>query len=161
MKQCIYSKVAHTHEAELGVSVGIYVWPKECAWALKHIGPHTHSLVWVQLLCMSTTNCYICFYLAMDCILIVKEKLKLNLWGKKTDYGLIFFFFGRLGDRKEWLADEREANGDDRIFFFFFHKKICKHMCTHAHASTQMDKVSQKVETSRHICIFQLERIKV
>lgn len=50
---------------------------------------------------------------------------------------------------------------------FLFKKKkryiqyVGKHMCTHAHASTQMDRVSQKVETSRHICIFQLEHIKI
>lgn len=38
---------------------------------------------------------------------------------------------------------------------------MTEHMCTHTHASTQTDRISLRVETSRHLCLVQLERIEV
>lgn len=76
---------------------------------------------------------------------------------------MIFFFFFFLDlweTRKgDWWRREKQM-GMIAEYFFSTKKCVSEHMCAHAHASTQMDRVSQKVETSRHICIFQLEHIE-
>lgn len=38
---------------------------------------------------------------------------------------------------------------------------VSEHIYAHTHASTQTDRISQRVEISRHLCLVQLEHIEV
>lgn len=135
------------------------------------MGRHTHSLGWVQLLCMSTTNHYICFYFTIWLHIDGQRKIEVSFTGREKKKRQWFLSPGPLGDMEEWLSGwKRHGRGEEQMRWSQICREVSKkkwpacvseHMCAHTHASTQMDRVSQKVETSRRICLFQLEHIEV
>lgn len=127
------------------MSVGIWLWPKECAWPQILMGCHTHSLGWFQLLCMSKTNHYICFYFVF-CLWIEIRGKKIVASVKNNYIGFILL---DLLACRVWLV-ERDKGGERKRRNWLEHKiwietvvkgkklpfSMVVHICIHTCLST-------------------------
>lgn len=105
-----------------------------------------------QLLCMFKTNPYICF-----CSVFSLGRQKMVASALKNR--ICFQSPGSHG--LTWTNDEEEQIDEHSFEERGSQKGGNDDQCGHRNASTQTDRISLRVETSRRLCLVQLEHIEI